>query len=758
MTQLTIELAFQRAVEHHQAGQLPEAEALYRQILAEQPNHAEAVHLLGVIAHQLGQNETAVNLIRQAIALKPTLPEAQSNLGEALRGLGSLEESIGAFRRAIELKPNFPAAHNNLGNVLAAKGHVAEAIAAYREAVRLRPDYPEAQRNLGNALCGKGDFSSAVASYRTLVTLAPMQADAHNLLGRALMKSGKTSAAILCYRQALALNPEYTEARLNLGSALKSLGQPEEAVLAYQQVIAREPDNFDAHNNLGTALRAMGRREEALAALRQAIALRPNFTEAYGNLGNTFKDLGRLDDAIAAYRQALVLQPNLPDPYGSLGNIFKDLGRLDEAIAAYRQALAFRPDFPAAHANLLYLLHYHPDYDSHAIAAEHRRWHEQHAAPLGAPAPWTNPRVPGRRLRIGYVSPDFYGQAESFFVMPLFAQHDHGIFEIHAYASVLRPDEITDRLQQHVDQWHDVSGSTEAQLAEQIRADEIDILVDLTMHMGNNRILLFARKPAPVQVTWLAYPGSSGLPAIDHRLTDGYLEPRESDTSYSAERLERLPDSWCCFDPLFAAPECGPLPALAAGFVTFASLNNPCKHTEPVVRLWARVLQRVDHARLLLLCAQGSPRERMLELFAREGISAARIEFVGSQPRIEYLRTYDRIDIALDPLSYNGHTTTCDALWMGVPVLTRPGQTPAARLGLSLLANAGLTEFVATSDEKFVELAAEMARDLDSLARRRAGLRAHVQASRLMDAQRFARNVEAAYRRMWRTWCDRKSE
>lgn len=757
MAQLTIEDAFQAATRHHQAGQLPQAEALYRQILAQQPNHAHTLHLLGVVAHQVGRNDIALDLIRQAIALAPTLAQAHSNLGEVLKALGQPEDAITAYRQAIALQPNFPEAHNNLGNALAAKGPLAEAIAAYREAITLKPDYPEAHGNLGNALRAKGNLPEAITTYRRSAALNPTRPEIYYQLGNALQESTQLEAAIVSYRQAIALNPNYPEAFLSLGNVLQAKGHLDDAVASYRHAIAVKANYPEAHNNLGAALREIGHSGEAIASFAQAIALRPNFPEAYNNLGSALKESGQLDAAVAACRQAITLRPNFPEAHGNLGNFLKDMGRLDEAIAAYRQAIALKPNFPGAQANLLYMLHFHPDYDNRALAVEHRRWYEQYALPLLEAKVHENDRTPQRRLRIGYVSPDFYKQAQSFFVVPLFEHHDHEQFEIHAYASVMGPDEITRRLRRCTDQWHDVCGWTDANVAEKIRADRIDIVVDLTMHMGGSRILLLARQPAPVQVTWLAYPGSSGLPAIDYRVTDSSMEPPGIDTSYSAERLQRLPDSWCCYDPLFAAPECGPLPALAAGVVTFASLNNPCKHNEAVVRLWAKVLHRVSNSRLLLLCAEGSARERMLGLFSREGVPPERIAFVGAQPRNEYLRTYDQIDICLDPFPYNGHTTTCDALWMGVPVLTLPGNSPASRLGVSLLTAAGLAELVAESDEQFVELAAEKSRELETLAQLRAELRARMQVSPLMDAPRFARNIESSYRGFWREWCEHRS-
>jgi predicted O-linked N-acetylglucosamine transferase (SPINDLY family) len=351
------------------------------------------------------------------------------------------------------------------------------------------------------------------------------------------------------------------------------------------------------------------------------------------------------------------------------------------------------------------------------------------------------------------VSPDFRDQAESFFVVPLLEAHDHDQFEIHCYASVAKPDAVTSRHRHAADVWHDVLALSHADLAQQIRDDAIDVLIDLTMHMQNHRLQVFARKPAPIQVTWLAYPGSTGLPTMDYRLTDRYLDPRELETPHYSEESVWLPDSWCCYHPLTQEPPVNLLPASSIGTVTFGCLNNFCKVNSGVLELFARVLQAAERSRLLMLAPGGSARHRVLRQLSEQGILAERIEFVGRKSRPEYLQLYHRIDIALDTLPYNGITTTCDALWMGVPVVSLAGTRPASRAGLSQLSNLGLPELVSFTAEDFARTAVELARDLPRLAELRRTLRTRIESSVLMDAPRFACNVEAAYRTMWRRWC-----
>jgi protein O-GlcNAc transferase len=695
MTQLTLQQAFDLASQHQSAGRLHEAQILCRQILVQQPAHLGAIRLLGAIAHHEGRTDLAADLMRQAIALDPASPETHFNLGNVLRDMGQLDEAIAAYRQAIALHPNFPEAHGNLGNALKGKGRIDDAIAAYRRAIALRPNFPEAHNNLGNSLTGKGQLDEAIAAYR----------------------------------QAIALNPNFPE----------------------------------FHGNLGNALKEKGQLDEAAAACQRAIALRPGYAKAHNNLGNVLRIKGQLDEAIAAYRQAIALSPNLPSVRVNLGNALLDLGQLDGAIAAYRQAIVLSPNSPEAPSDLIYTLYFHPGYDAEAIAEEHRRWNRQHAEPLRTSIQiHSNDRRPDRRLRLGYVSADFCNTACAYFLDPLLKHHDPRQVELFCYAHVLRPDARTLQFQRYAAAWRNIAGISDEQVAGQIREDRIDILVDLKLHAPENRLLVFARKPAPVQVTWLGYPGSTGLTTIDYRLSDPFLdppavspaEPPGMDESVYSEHTIRLPDTFWCYDPLTTEPAVNALPAPQRGHITFGCLNNFCKVNDGVLALWAKVLRQVENSRLLLLAPLGDPQAHALDRFRQEGIDPARIEFVPRQPREKYLETYHRIDLGLDTFPYNGHTTSLDSFWMGVPVVTLVGNRAVARAGLCLLSNLGLAELASRTPERFVHIAAELARDLPRLAQLRSTLRRRMEQSPLMDAPRFARNIEDAYRKMWHSWCE----
>ena len=747
--------AFQRALEHHQSGRLQEAETIYRQILAAEPQHAEALHYLGIIAHQVGRNDVAVELIRQAIAFHPTAPALHCNLGLALEKLHRFDEAIAAYGRAIALEPDCADNHYNLGNALKDRGQLDDAVAAYRQALQIQPDHAMSHNNLGHALRARGDFPGAIAACRRALQIRPDYAEAHGNLGNALRDAGQLDEAIGALRRAAELHPALALAHYNLGNALQEHGRWDEAVVAYQRAIELAPDAAMAHNNLGTVLKDRGDLPEAMAAFQRAILLQPDYAMAHYNLGNALREQGLIDEAIAAFSRAIELKPDYARAHSNLAGACKDQGRLDEAITAYRRALAIEPDAAGVHSDLVYTLHFHPDHDDRTLAEEQQCWNRQFAEPLRQfILPHGNDRDPERRLRIGYVSPDFRNQAEAFFVLPLLESHDHGQFEIHCYSSVVRPDFLTERHRRAVDVWHDVPGRSDSELAVQIRADGIDILVDLTMHMAGNRLPIFARKPAPVQVTWLAYPGSTGLAAMDYRLTDSHIDPPSVETPDYSEESVRLPDCWVCYDPLTEEPPCHPLPAATTGRITFGSLNNFCKVNEAVLALWGGVLGAVAGSRLILLAPAGSPRQRILNHLSRHGVEAGRIEFVGQMSRHDYLSLYHRIDIALDTLPYNGITTTCDALWMGVPVVSLAGRSATGRVGRGLLATVGLPELATDRPEDFIAAARDLSSDLPRLADLRAALRARVTASPLMDGPRFARHVEAAYRQMWRVWCD----
>jgi predicted O-linked N-acetylglucosamine transferase (SPINDLY family) len=722
MASFSLPQALAQAIQLHQAGRLSQAEGIYRQILQQDPNNSQALHLLGVLAHQVGKDPLAVELISKAVAIDPSQAAFRSNLGLALSAMSRFEEAVQTLREAVRIDPSLADAWCNLGDALLHHGNIEQSIAATRKAIQLRDDFPAAWNNLGNALSARGEWERALSAYRT----------------------------------AIAHRPDVPEAHANLASVLRDMARLDEAEQEARLSLQLKPDYAIAHVILGDILRQQGRLEAALGEIRSGIALQPASADAYNALAGALRDSGDLDAAIDASGEAIRLNPESAESFNSLANALKDQARLDEAIDAYRKAVDLAPHAANIHSNLIYTMYFSPKTcDLATIAAEHERWRSRHEDPLRS-QPHTNNRDPNRRLRIGYVSPDFCTHVLSFFNIPLLTHHDRERFEVYCYSNVRRQDAITQRFKQTATAWRDIAALSDEQAAARIRSDGIDILVDLAQHMAHNRLPVLARKPAPVQVAWIGYPGSTGLKSIDYRMTDPHLDPPGMFDAYSSEQVIRLPDSFWCYDPFIDEPQPGELPALRASSITVGCLNNFCKVNEPVLALWARVLTAVPNSRLLLLTDPGRHRQMTLDSLAKMGIDPTRVEFFSRRPRPQYLELYHRIDITLDTLPYNGHTTTMDSLWMGVPVVSRLGATPVGRAGLSILTNLGLAdELLARTDDNFVQIATDLARDADRLAQFRRTLRTRMKQSPLMDAPRFARNVEDAYRQMWKQWCSR---
>jgi predicted O-linked N-acetylglucosamine transferase (SPINDLY family) len=635
-----------------------------------------------------------------------------------------------------------------------ARGALGEAEARCRALLAEFPLEAPAIHLLGVVAYRAGKPDVALELFRRAIAIDPGIAYFHSDIGEIHMEQGRLDQAIGCFRRAVELDPGFAEAHCNLGTALSRTGSAHDQAIAHlQTAIQLKPALPALHDRLCNALLAAGAFQKAVDAGRVAVKYAPDAAQYHNTLGNALSDACELDEAIAEYSRAIELGPNQAAPYTNLGNALNQTARHAESLSAYRRAVALAPDDPVVGSALLYMLHFYPDSTQQMLRDEHVRWRQRHADPLKCSLGLhANDPDPDRTLRVGYVSPDFYAQAESFFVLPFLQAHDHDNFEVHCYSSVRLPDVVTRMYRGLADVWHDVLPLSDKALAQQIIDDRIDILVDLTMHMRNNRMLLYARKPAPVQVTWLAYPGSTGLDAIDYRLTDAHMEPIGADESWSAEKPIRLPDSWCVYRPITDAPLASDPPMIRNGFLTFGSLNNFMKINESVLTRWARLLQAVDRSRLLLLCPAGESQRRIIDSFAARGISEDRLRLVAPQPRHVYMRLYSEMDLALDPFPYNGITTTCDALWMGVPVLTLPGSLPASRAGLSLLTTAGFDELIAESEEQFIETARAVARELPTRYPRE-HVRQKMSSSPLMDAPRFARNVEGAFRQMWQSWC-----
>ncbi|MDR3673122.1 MAG: tetratricopeptide repeat protein [Holophaga sp.] len=748
-----LEQTLQTATELHLAGLLEQAEAGYRQVLAGHPEHPVALHRLGVLALQRGSLEPALDLLGRVVALDPAAWRSHCSLGQTFTALGRMAEARAAFQKAARLNPGCLEAWMGAGAACQALGLGQEALTAFTQAAALRPDHAEAQNNLGIALQDLGRTAEAVQAFQRALAAQEDYPIAHNNLGNALLLDRRPEPAMEQLRRTVARWPEYADAWYNLGNAAFAGCRFQEAAEAYGRTLALVPEHLPARNNLGNVLQAQGRNEAALDSYLEALRLDPGFVDAYNNASSAARALGRMDEAERLLEAAVAARPDYAVSHCNLGNLFKDTGRMDQAVRSFRRALELDPSDSVTHSNLAYAVSFLPGFDAHAILRENLDWNRAHVQPGPAPQHPNDPD-PERRLRIGYVSPDFREHCLTLFTLRTLAHHDRSRFEIFCYARVPKPDDYTRQFISLADHWRDTRAQTDQDVAELVRADRIDVLVDITQHMSNGRPLMFARKPAPVQTTWLAYPGTTGIAAMDYRITDRYLDPPGEHDDWYSETSIRLPDTYWCYDPLTAEPQPGPLPALRNGHVTFGSLNNFCKVHPAVLDLWAQVMMAVPGSRLLLLAQPGAHRQRVLDRLAEGGVEPGRVAFAPFQPRLDYLALYRQIDLGLDTFPYNGHTTSLDAYWMGVPVVTRTGGTVVGRAGWSQLSNLHLRELAGATDEAFIQIAVDLAQDLPRLAQLRAGLRARMEASPLMDSERFTRNLETAYRKMWRHWCE----
>lgn len=536
--------------------------------------------------------------------------------------------------------------------------------------------------------------------------------------------------------------------------------RPDEAVGCLKKALAKSPLDPELLFNMGFALMGLKRFGEAAKQFARLTALDPKHGMGWHMLGESVRKAGDPAAAIASYRRAMALLPGWPQPYGGLATALIGMGRHAESLDQLERVLALAPDVPFYHSEMLFTMHYHPGCDAEEIARRHRAFGERFETPLKSS--WhPHPNVPDRerKLRVGFVSADFRRHSVGYFMADLLAGLQGGMLELVAYSSGGKHDDLTERIKSLFGVWRDCNVLGDDALAARIRADDIDVLVDLAGHTMGNRLLTYARKPAPVQVTYLGYPDTTGLTAMDYIVGDARMFPAEEAALY-VETPWRLPDTSLCFTPPDLPVDVGALPAMRNGLITFACLNKWDKITEAVIDTWARILHAVPGSRLLL---QSEPYGNAAIAsivragFADKGIGADRLELIGKLTWREHLETYNRVDIALDPFPYNGTTTSVEGLWMGVPLLALKGDRLVAHMGESILHTMGMPEWIASDKADYVAKAVAFAGDLPALAAVRTGLRDRLLASPICDAPRFAHNLEAAFRGMWRSWCDQQA-
>lgn len=745
----TMPAALQAALEHHRAGRLAQAEAMYLKL----PNHPDALNLAGVVAYETGRPLEAIELIRKAVRLNPGDATYQYHLGLAYSALGRFDEARAAYQAAVSRNPRYIDAYNNLGVLWRGHGRPDEAIACYEKVIALDPGYVAAWASLGAALKDAGRFDESLSCCLRALELDPNHGGALGNLAATLSELKRYDEAIACARKAIALDPGAVDAYNNLGGALRDQGKLDEAEACYRQALALRPQEAVLHFNLGSVLATEGRAPEAIDSLSHALELAPGMAEASNSLGAALLGQARMEEATVHFQNAMQDPGARAMALNNMGNALLYQCRLDQAIEHFEQALIEGADTRIAYSNLLFSHNYHPSKPAEEIFAVYQRWNAQQALPLADALPaLPNRPDPGARLKVGYVSGDFRKHSVIHFAGPLLQHHDHARVEVFCYHNSFAEDDETRRIMGYADHWIACRAMSDAELAERIRADGIDVLVDLSGHTLDNRLLAFARKPAPVQVSWMGFGYTTGLTAMDYFIGDDAFTPEGCDALFS-ETVCRLPIAPWAYQPQAEAPEPGPLPARTRGYVTFACVSATTRINDSLIAAWAAILRRMPSARLRLdtgLFRDPGMRRDYQQRFTQLGVPAAQLEIGFTSP---VWRVYQDADIVLDCFPHNSGTTTVEALWMGLPVLSLADRPSVGRFGASILKAIGKEQWLASSADDYIEKAVALAQDIGALEQERAGLRGAMARSSLLDHEGFARTMETAYRTMWERWC-----
>lgn len=708
-------------------------------------------------AQRRGDLAQAIARYRRLIERRPELAAAHANLAAALRRAGDLPGAMQAFACALRLDGGRPEVWFNYANLLRDAGRAAEAEDAYRRALAIEPGFHRAATNLANLLAALGRTGEALALHRAALATAPDNLPSLRALGRLLFERGELAEAERCYRRAHELAPAHADTLNALGVVLRALGREKEAIECWNRVLRAHPGYSAAHNNLGVLYRLRREPQRAVEHLRAAVRLDPRDATTAANLAHALIDLGQISEAAHVARGIIERAPDSAEGHLMLGFARVYQGEVEEGLAQFMEAHRCAPQSALVISDALFASLYSAERDAAVVFELHRELAARIAPAQPVRTAWRNTRDPARRLKVGYLSPDFRSHPVAAFFEPVLAHHDAGQVEAHCYSTTHAPDAVTERLRGMAHEWRDCKAMSDAQLAAQIEADGIDILVDLAGHTAQNRAAVLRAKPAPVQVLYIGYPGTSGLPEVDWMIADARVCPPGMER-YHTERIARVEGSFWCYRAPANAPEPAAPPALKRGYVTFGSYNALQKMSDAVVALWKRVLQAVPGSHLALKSlafADAHTREAVRRRFTDAGIAAECIEVLPPSDGAQFLAEYRRMDIALDPFPYNGGTTTCEALWMGVPVVALEGERFCARMGASMLRSIGLPELVARDAEDYVRIADGLANDTARLAALRGELRARMAASPLCDAPRAARELEQVYRAMWRDWIAR---
>lgn len=788
---VTISDALRRAVDLHRAGQLDAAFEIYQKILAAAPEQPDALHLSGLVLRARGDIAGSIALISRAIPLMSEPADAINNLCNSLLAAGRYDEVARAAARVLALRPNDPTARCNLGLAHLNRGDWAVAAEIFTPLTQEHPSRGDYFGHLGNclrrlgrhvdslaafdqalALTGQPDWMlmramalqslernpEAEAAYLAALAHNPVNAIALNNLGNIYATSARWREAPAYYRRALAVKPDLAEAWNNLGYIHEKLGEIGEAATCYEKACAVRPDYAEAWSNLGNIRQAQGRWHDAVPLYDKAVAAEPDNPRPYNNRGNALMMLSRLVDAAESMRKAIEIKPDYHDAWSNLGNVYQCMGRMDLAIPCFRKAMELAPDYIEANSNLIFSLGFSDQFGQEEHQAERRAWYQRHGAKFASSIrPHANDPDPERVLRVGYVSADLRGHPASYVFAPILLGHDPAQVSWYCYSQTVREDDLTREFRAKAARFERIIPSTDDEVADMIRADRIDILVDMSGHSGGNRLLVFARKPAPIQCSAWGHAMGTGLPTIDYLFADPVTVPPE-DRHLFAETIIDLPGVMSYQRPAEQV-EIGALPLFTRGYPMLGSLNRLAKVGEPVMQLWAELMHRLPGSKILFkdrLLNDPPQRERVMQTMARFGIDAGRILLMAQTDRAGHLAAYNQIDLHLDPFPQGGGMTTLEACWMGVPSLTLIGRIIPGRFSAAINATLGLDAFTATDRDDFLAKGVAALAKPAGLAALRSELRTRLMTSPIGDCDRYRQSVERIYRDLWRRWCARQ--
>ncbi|KAJ7976159.1 Tetratricopeptide repeat (TPR)-like superfamily protein [Quillaja saponaria] len=738
------------------------------------PQNACALTHCGLLYKEGGHLVEAAESYQKALKVdssyKPAaecLAVVLTDIGTNIKLAGNTQEGIHKYHEALKIDPHYAPAYYNLGVVYSEMMQYDMALAFYEKAALERPMYAEAYCNMGVIFKNRGDLDSAIACYERCLAVSPNFEIAKNNmaialtdLGTKVKLEGHINNGVAFYKKALYYNSQYADAMYNLGVAYGEMLKFDKAIVFYELAFHFNRNCAEACNNLGVIYKDRDNLDKAVECYQNALSIKPNFSQSLNNLGVVYTVQGKMDAAASMIEKAIIANPTYAEAYNNLGVLYRDAGDISLAINAYEQCLKIDPDSRNAGQNRLLAMNYIDEGHDDKLYEAHRDWGRRFMRLYPQYTQWENPKDPERPLVIGYVSPDYFTHSVSYFIEAPLVYHDYGNYKVVVYSAVVKADAKTIRFRDKVIKkggtWRESYGVDEKKLASMVREDQVDILVELTGHTANNKLGMMACRPAPIQVTWIGYPNTTGLPTVDYRITDSLADPPDTKQKH-VEELVRLPECFLCYIP---SPEAGPVsptPALSNGFVTFGSFNNLAKITPEVLKVWARILCAIPDSRLVVKCKPfccDSVRQRFLSTLEQLGLEPLRVDLL---PLIllnhDHLQAYSLMDISLDTFPYAGTTTTCESLYMGVPCVTMAGSVHAHNVGVSLLSKVGLKHLVAGNEDEYVQLALQLASDVTALSNLRTSLRDLMSKSPVCDGANFTLGLESTYRNMWQRYC-----